>query len=177
MWQLLKPCALGPLLCNKRSHHREKAMHQDKSTAPAHHNQRKACAAKETQHSQRRTKTKSTKTLFKVGQETKKVTISKYAKQMLTDLKGEKDKTVTVGDLYTPLSTQQRLFKQKINTEAFEFELNSRTHGPIRHTRHKIFHANSTGTHILLKRSRNILLKRTRNILQDRSWVGPENKS
>ena len=36
----------------------------------------------------------------------------KYVKQILTDLKGEKDNTVIVGDLYTPLSTKQRLFKQ-----------------------------------------------------------------
>ena len=184
--------APGPVLCNKRTTAGRRPCATTRAQPPLtttrekHVQQRRPSAAKDKRKQneqkhflklekrQKRSlynenKVKSSEDVTLVNTHAPIIRAPKYFKQILTDLTGEKDNTVTVGDLYTPLSTKQRLSKQKINKEAFEFELNSRTNGPIRHTWHKIFHANSTRTHILLKR--------TRNVLQDRSWVRPENKS
>ena len=40
----------------------------------------------------------------------------KYIKQILTDIKGETDgKTIVVGEFYTPLTSKDSSFRQKIN--------------------------------------------------------------
>ena len=50
--QLLKCPCLEPVLHNKRSHRNEKPVHRNWSVGPALYNQRKACLAAKTQHSQ-----------------------------------------------------------------------------------------------------------------------------
>ena len=44
--------------------------------------------------------------------------VTKYIKQIITDIKGEIDSnTVTVGDFNTPLTSKDRLSRQNINME------------------------------------------------------------
>ena len=40
---------------------------------------------------------------------------SKYVKQIITDIKGETDNTVIVGDFNTPLTSMDRSTRKKIN--------------------------------------------------------------
>ena len=90
-----------------------------------------------------------------------------HIKQILTDLKGEiETNTVIPGDFNTPLSSMDRSSRQhqqKIKTET------SALNNTLDQTDLIDIYTLSKRIHILLKRSW--------NILQDRSQVGPQNKS
>ena len=42
----------------------------------------------------------------------------KYIKQILTDMKGETDRSIIIGDFSTPLTSMDRSFRQKIKKAA-----------------------------------------------------------
>ena len=90
-----------------------------------------------------------------------------YIRQTLTDIKGEIDSNITVGDFNTPLTPMDRSSKQKINkeTQVLNHTLDEMDLIDIFRT----FHPNAEELHPLLKCTWNILQDRSIHILGHKS--------